>query len=474
MAISKPLHELSVAEAGRALRAGEVTSVALTQHALNRIATFDPDIHAFVLVTAERALSDAAAADRDFAGGVDKGPMQGIPYALKDIYDTAGIRTTCHSALLRDNIPAADCAVQEKLAAGGGVLMGKLGTFEFAIGGPSFDLPFPPARNPWNQAHFTGGSSSGSGAAVAAGMVRIAMGSDTGGSIRWPAALCGTVGLKPTYGRVSRRGVFPLSYTLDHCGPLSWSVEDAALNLQVIAGHDPRDPASANVPVPDYASAIGGDLKGLRIGYTRAFFKDNPFASDEIIASLDAAAEQLAALGATVDEVEMPAFEYFDAAQRTIMFSEAYAIHENDLKTRPMAYGNYAYQHLVSGAMASAADYIQALRLRAELTRTVNEQLLGQHDSLLAPNSLVTAAAFEDFESTFSRFGGVMTGPFNVTGNPVLAVPIGFARNGLPLGAQLVGRPFDESMLFRIGAAYEAATQFNQQWPSMSVAANAA
>lgn len=170
----------------------------------------------------------------------------------------------------------------------------------------------------------------------------------------------------------------------------------------------------------------------------------------------------------------MPAFEYFDAAQRTIMFSEAYAIHESDLKTRPMAYGNYAYQHLVSGAMASAADYIQALRLRTELTRAVNEQLLGRYDSLLAPNSLVTAAAFEDFESTFSRFGGVMTGPFNVTGNPVLAVPIGFAENGLPLGAQLVGRPFDEAMLFRIGAAYEAATQFNQQWPSMSVAANAA
>jgi aspartyl-tRNA(Asn)/glutamyl-tRNA(Gln) amidotransferase subunit A len=474
MAITRPLHELSVAEAGKAMRAGELTSVALTQHSLSRIAAYDGDIHAFVLVTAERALSDAAKADKDFATGVDKGPMQGIPYALKDIYSTAGIRTTCHSNLFRDHIPAADCAVQEKLAAGGGVLMGKVGTFEFAIGGPSFDLPFPPARNPWNNAHFSGGSSSGSGAAVAAGMVRIAMGSDTGGSIRWPAALCGTVGLKPTYGRVSRRGVFPLSYTLDHCGPLSWSVEDTALNLQVIAGYDPQDPASANMPVPDYAAAMGPDLSGLKIGYTRNFFVNNPFATPEITAALDATAQQLAALGATVDEVEMPAFEYFDAAQRAIMFSEAYAIHEADLKSRPMSYGNYAYQHLVSGAMTSGADLVQAFRLRAELTKAVNEGLLSTYDSLLTPNSLVTAASFEDFDSTFSRFGGVMTGPFNVTGNPALAVPIGFAKNGLPLGAQIVGRPFDEAMLFRIGAAYETATKLNQQWPSMTAVAKAA
>jgi len=474
MAITRPLHELSVAEAGKAMRAGELTSLALTQHSLSRIATYDGEIHAFVLVTAERALSDAAKADKDFAAGIDKGPMQGIPYALKDIYGTAGIRTTCHSNLFRDHVPTADCAVEEKLAAGGGVLMGKVGTFEFAIGGPSFDLPFPPARNPWNTAHFTGGSSSGSGAAVAAGMVRIAMGSDTGGSIRWPAALCGTVGLKPTYGRVSRRGVFPLSYTLDHCGPLSWTVEDSAINLQVIAGYDPQDPASANVPVPDYLGAMGPDLSGVKIGYTRSFFINNPFATAEITAALDAAAQQMAALGATVDEVEMPAFEYFDAAQRAIMFSEAYAIHEADLKSRPMAYGNYAYQHLVSGAMTSGADLVQAFRLRAELTRAVNGGLLSTYDSLLAPNSLVTAASFEDFDSTFARFGGVMTGPFNVTGNPSLAVPIGFAKNGLPLGAQIVGRPFDEAMLFRIGAAYEAATKLNQQWPSMTAIANAA
>ena len=226
-----------------ALRAGTLHSTALTEHALARIAALDPLLHSFVLVTRERALADAERADRELTAGIDKGPMHGIPYGLKDIYDTAGIRTTCHSKLLVDNVPGEDSVVEAKLKAGGAVLLGKLATHEFAIGGPSFDLPFPPARNPWHVDHFTGGSSSGSAAAVAAGFTRVAMGSDTGGSIRGPAFYCGIVGLKPTYGRVSRRGVFPLSYTLDHCGPLTWTVEDAALSLQVIAGHDPQDPA---------------------------------------------------------------------------------------------------------------------------------------------------------------------------------------------------------------------------------------
>src|SRR3954463_3890776 len=247
MSNAKPLHDLSIAEAGRALRAGTVTSVALTQHALARIAALDPLLHAFVLVTQELALADAERADRELKSGIDKGPLHGIPYALKDIYETAGIRTTCHSKLLLDHVPTADCVVEAKLKAGGAVLLGKLATHEFAFGGPSFDLPFPPARNPWHLDHFTGGSSSGSGAAVAAGFTRMAMGSDTGGSIRGPAFYCGVVGLKPTYGRVSRRGVFPLSYTLDHIGPLAWTVEDVALTMQVIAGHDPLDPGSAEL-----------------------------------------------------------------------------------------------------------------------------------------------------------------------------------------------------------------------------------
>jgi len=241
------LFELSIAEAGRKLRDGSITSLALTEDALARITAIDPALNSFITVTADRARADAAAADANFARRIDNGPMQGVPYALKDIYDTLGIRSTCHSKLRADHVPAADSLVETKFKAQGGVLLGKLATHEFALGGPSFDLPFPPARNPWNREHIPGGSSSGSGAAVAAGLARMAMGSDTGGSIRGPAAYCGAIGLKPTYGLVSRRGVFPLSTTLDHCGPLSWTVEDSAIALQIIAGYDPLDPASVDL-----------------------------------------------------------------------------------------------------------------------------------------------------------------------------------------------------------------------------------
>ena len=232
--------DLSIVEMGRLLRSGSVTSETLARDALARVAARDGALHAFVLVTEDRALEDARRADAELKAGRDRGPFHGIPYALKDIYDTAGIRTTCHSKLRLNVVPKEDSVAAARLREAGGVLLGKLATHEFAIGGPSFDLPFPPARNPWNPQHVTGGSSSGSGTAIGARMVRMAMGSDTGGSIRGPAAWCGTVGIKATYGRVSRRGVFPLSWTLDHIGPLTRSVEDAAITLQVLAGHDPQ------------------------------------------------------------------------------------------------------------------------------------------------------------------------------------------------------------------------------------------
>ncbi|MGI4946039.1 MAG: amidase, partial [Janthinobacterium lividum] len=290
------LHELSIAEAGARLRDGTVTAAALAEDALSRIAAIDPAIDSFITVTAERARTDAAAADKDFAAGVDRGPMQGVPYALKDIYDTAGIRTTCHSKLRLHNVPERDSVVAARFRGQGGVLLGKVATHEFALGGPSFDLPFPPARNPWNPEHIPGGSSSGSGAAVAAGLVRMAMGSDTGGSIRGPAAYCGTVGLKPTYGLVSRRGVFPLSTTLDHCGPLSWTVEDSAIALQVIAGYDKLDPASVDLPVPDYRASLRDGVEGLRIALPRHFYRDAEGLSPEVAASIDQAAETLSRL----------------------------------------------------------------------------------------------------------------------------------------------------------------------------------
>jgi aspartyl-tRNA(Asn)/glutamyl-tRNA(Gln) amidotransferase subunit A len=463
------LHELPIAEAGRMLRAGKITSVALAEDALQRIATLDPLLHAFALVTGERAMEDAERADEELAEGIDRGPLHGIPYALKDIYDTAGIRTTCHSHLFVDNVPAADCEVAARLAKGGGVLIGKTGTFEFAIGGPSFDLPFPPARNPWKPDHFTGGSSSGSGAAVAAGFVRMAMGSDTGGSIRGPAALCGTIGLKPTYGRVSRRGVFPLSYTLDHCGPLTWTVEDAALTMQVIAGYDPLDPASADVPVPDFAAQIGRDLTGLRIGYARSLFTDSPDLAPETLSAIDAAAEAVAGLGATVEEVQLPSYALFEACGRVILLSEAYAIHEQDLKTRPFAYGRYAYQRIVPGATLTAADLVQAFRLRRELSEIVNGKVLKSYDAIITATGLATAARFDSFGRDVTPWRGMHTIPFNVTGNPALALPIGFGANGLPLGMQIVGRAFDEPTTLRIGAAYEAATRWYESRPGLEL-----
>ncbi len=469
MSAREPLHDLSIAEAGARLRAGTLTSTALTQHALDRIAALDPLLNAFLLVTKERALADADRADRELKSGIDKGPMHGIPHALKDIYETAGIRTTCHSKLMLDHVPKEDGTAAAKLAAGGAVLLGKLATHEFAIGGPSFDLPFPPARNPWNRDHFPGGSSSGSGVAVASGMVRTAMGSDTGGSIRGPAAYCGIVGLKPTYGRVSRRGVFPLSYTLDHCGPLSWSVEDAALTMQVISGHDPLDPASANVPVPDFSAELGHDLAGLKLGYPRSFFATVDGISPEVIAGVDRAVQDLTRLGATVEEIKLPDFELFNACGRVILTAEAYAVHEHNLNKRGADYGRHTYQRMMPGAILSAADLIQALRMRRELHDAV-ARLLETYDAIVTVNALAPAIRLDAFPADATLRTPGHTIPFNVTGHPALAVPTGFAKSGLPIGLQIVGRPFDEPTVLRIGAAYETVAQWTGKRPQLDLA----
>jgi len=466
---AKPLHELSIAEAGALLRSGVVTATALTEHALARIAALDPLLHAFVLVTRERALADAARADRELIAGVDKGPLHGIPYALKDIYETAGIRTTCHSKLLIDHVPQADCAVEEKLRAGGAVLLGKLATHEFAFGGPSFDLPFPPARNPWHLEHFAGGSSSGSGAAVAAGIVRMALGSDTGGSIRGPAFYCGTVGLKPTYGRVSRRGIFPLSYTLDHAGPLAWTVEDIGLTMQVIAGHDPLDRASADVPVQDYRAALGQDITGLKLAYPRSFFSGVADLTPEVLASMDAAVETVARLGADIDEVTLPDFELFNACGRVILAAEAHAIHEKNLKERPLDYAAFTYMRLAAAVGLTAPDLTQAFRLRRELTTFVNVEIFGQHDAIITANGLCPAPRLDSFPVDVPPKQTLHTIPFNVTGNPALAVPTGFSPSGLPLGMQVVGRAFDEATVLRIGAAYEAAAGHVHKRPALEL-----
>jgi len=464
----KPLHELSIAEAGARLRSGQLSATALTEHALSRIASIDARVHAFVLVTRERALEDAHRADQELRAGLDRGPLHGIPYALKDIFDTAGLRTTCHSKLRIDHVPAEDAFVEAKLRAGGAVLLGKLATHEFALGGPSFDLPFPPARNPWNLEHFTGGSSSGSAAAVAAGLLRFAMGSDTSGSIRGPACFCGAVGLKPTYGRVSRRGTFPLSFALDHCGPLTWSVEDAALALGVIAGHDALDPGSADEPVPDYTARLKEGVHGLRVAYPRHHFADAEGTSPEVIAALDAAARTLTRLGATVEEVRLPDFRLFSACGRVIMIAEGHAIHERDLRERPHDFARYTYQRLILGATLSAADLTQAFRLRRELTVTLNQGVMKHHDLLLTATGVGPAPRLDEFPPDWPLKMPMQTIPYNVTGNPALTMPSGFSSTGLPLGLQLVGRVFDEATVLRAGAALEAALGVRDRRPLLA------
>ncbi len=456
--------DLSIADMGRMLRAGTVTAGTLARDALARISARDGALNAFLLVTEERALADAQRADSELKAGRDRGAFHGIPYALKDIYDTAGIRTTCHSKLRIDNVPKEDSVAAVRLREAGGVLLGKLATHEFAIGGPSFDLPFPPARNPWNPEHVTGGSSSGSGTAVASRMVRMAMGSDTGGSIRGPAAWCGTVGIKPTYGRVSRRGVFPLSWTLDHIGPLTRNVEDAAITLQVLAGHDPLDPASANVPIPDYRADLEKGVVGLRIGIPRAFFATAQATTREVVTELDRIAAALRTAGAVVEDIELPDYALFAAAGRVIMMSEAFAIHEVDMRTRLLDYGEITASRFILGAAITAADFIHALRARRELTDAVNA-VLSRYDALLTLSALDTAPRFNQPTDAMSAASPIQTIPFNVTGHPAMSVPTGLAKNGLPFGVQIIGRPFDEAMVFRVGRSVEKLSG----WESVSL-----
>jgi aspartyl-tRNA(Asn)/glutamyl-tRNA(Gln) amidotransferase subunit A len=445
---------LPVAQAGRALRDGSLTSAALTRASLARIHARDPELNAFITVTQARALADAARADAELARGIDRGPMHGIPYALKDIYDTEGILTTCHSKLLLDNIPGADSVVAARLREGGAVLMGKTSTHEFATGGPSFDLPFPPARNPWNREHIPGGSSSGSGVAIGAGMLRVAMGSDTAGSIRNPAAYCGIVGLKPTYGLVSRRGVFPLSYTMDHCGPLARTVEDAAIALQVVAGHDTLDPGSADFPIPDYRDGLEQGVAGLRIAVARHMHMNAKTVTQEAIDAIDLALDGLRAAGAIVEDVVLPDYELFFACGRVIIAAEGFAIHQREMGERPLDFGDITFQRKVIGAGVTATDLVQAFRVRRELTDAVSDAL-GRYDAIVMASSLSAPPPFNKPRDFRMAGSPTLTMPANVSGHPALCVPIGFGASGLPLSLQVIAGHFQERMALRVGRSIE-------------------
>jgi len=452
--VSDDLFYMSAAEAGRKIAAKELSSLELTEALLSRTEAIDGDLNAYIEVTGKAARATAKGADEAVAKGQVKGPLHGVPVALKDIIDLESVRTTAHSKLLLDNVASSDAFVTAKLKEAGCVITGKLSTHEFAIGGPAFDLPFPPARNPWNPGHHPGGSSSGAGTSVAAGMVPAALGTDTGGSVRNPASCCGIVGIKPTYGRVSRTGVVPLSFSLDNVGPLTRTVEDNALVLGAIAGHDPRDPASAARPVPDFTAGMKDGVKGLKIGIIRHFYVEDLEADTEMAASIESAADLLRGMGAEVKEIRLPPLSEYAACNRIIMLSEAYAIHRKWLETRPGDYAAVTRRRLLPGAFLSAADYVDGTRKREKLVAAFYEAMQGL-DAAITVSSHETPASLSDMQEVERTYSRQARAPFNLIGNPAIAIPSGFHSDGLPLAMQIVGRAFDEAMCFRIAWAVE-------------------
>ena len=463
---SKELYYLTIAEASELISSGQLSPVELTRAYLDRIQAVDGSLKSYVTLLAEDALKEAATAEAEIARGEYRGPLHGIPIALKDLYDTKGVRTTGQSKVLEHRIPTEDATTTAKLREAGAVLLGKLAMHEFALGGPQTSL-FEQARNPWNLDHVTGGSSSGSGAAVAAGLCAGALGSDTGGSIRGPASLCGIVGLKPTYGRVSRYGVIPLSWSLDHCGPMTRTVEDTALMLQTIAGHDPRDPTTSTTPVPDYSEALREDVRDITIGVPRHyFFNTDDGADPETLDIVDQALRQLEQLGAHLEEITVPSLEYAGTANTVIMLSEAFAYHEKNLQSQPHNFGEIVRARFQMGGLFTSADYIQAQRARSRVQREFADALQ-KVDVIAAPSAPNPAAALKDFDPFSTILRPSLTGPFNQTGMPAISVPCGFNGSGLPIGLQIAGKPFDETTVLRVAYTYQQHARWYEKRPKL-------
>jgi aspartyl-tRNA(Asn)/glutamyl-tRNA(Gln) amidotransferase subunit A len=453
--------QLSLSAAGAAMRARELSPVELTDSVLDRIDAVEDRINAFATVTADLARKAAAEAEQRIVEGASLGPLDGIPLGVKDLYETAGVPTTSSSQVRASFVPTSDAAMVASLRAAGMVLVGKTHTHEFAYGATT-----PTTRNPWDVERVPGGSSGGSGAAVAAGECMVGLGSDTGGSIRIPAAVCGTVGLKPTYGRVSRRGVASLSWSLDHVGPLTRNVVDAAHVLTATAGFDRADPATVDVPVPDYAAEMAAaadrGLAGVRVGVPGNFYFEH--VQPEVEASVRAAIAELERLGATLVEVRIPYDRQIRAVQWAILGPEASAYHQRDLRATPELYTEEVRVALEAGEFVPATDYIQATRFRTLMQQAWRE-LFDRIDVLAAPAVPVVAPrADQDLvrwaDGTTERPTDCLvrlSTPANLTGLPALSVPCG-PVDGLPVGLQLIGRPFAEGALLGIGAAFEAAT----------------
>jgi aspartyl-tRNA(Asn)/glutamyl-tRNA(Gln) amidotransferase subunit A len=461
-----------MADLGRMIASKQVSPVEVVRAHLDRIAALDSKLRAFITICADSALESARAAEADLMAGRPVGPLHGVPWAPKDLYSTKGVRTTGGSKILADSVPAADATVVARLARAGAIVLGKLNMHEFAYGPEGINAHYGDTRNPWSSdAHrIAGGSSSGSGAAVAAGMAPGSLGSDTGGSIRIPASLCGITGLKPTYGRASRAGVLPLTWSMDHVGPMTRSARDCALILGAIAGYDPADPTTSVLPVPDYGAALTGDVKGLRVGLLRAHFTD--VAAPEVRTAVEAAAKQFERAGAVVDEVNLTQVAHAGTASAAIVASEALAYHAAWMRSRPQDYQPDVRERLRIGAFVSGAHYVRAQQVRALVAREIDEAL-ARRDVLLAPATPLAAPVLGERETTLGDGPSDVraallrcTRPFNFSGHPACAAPCGFTAAGLPIGLQLVGRPFDEATVLRIVDAYQRITDWHTRRPA--------
>ncbi len=466
------LTTLTIAEAARRIGHRELSPVELTQAALERIEQLNPRLNAFITVLEDQAMATAQAAERQMLAGQRRGPLHGIPIALKDLCATKGVRTTAGSKILHDYVPKDDATVALRLAEAGTVLLGKLHMNEFAYGPDGDNVHYGRVRNPWNLEYITGGSSSGSGAAVAASLCLGALGTDTGGSIRIPSALCGIVGIKPTYGRVSRYGITPLCWSLDHAGPMAKTVEDVALLLQAMAGYDPKDPASAQRPVPDYGAALSGDVRGLRVGIPQEYFFDT--LDPEVESATRRAIAALKGLGASIHEVPWPSLRYTTLAALTIVLAEASTFHEAWIRTRPRDYHPDVALRLKWGLLLPASAYLKAQRLRALMCRDV-AQLWRAVDVLVTPATMMAAPHPDETQtrvgsrqmSTREAILRLMR-PFNLTGLPAMSLPCGFTSTGLPIGLQIAGKPFDEATVLRVAHAYEQQTDWHRRLPPLA------
>ena len=461
--IADGLTDLTLAAAARLIERREVSPVELTQACFDRIEAVEPSLNAFITVLGDRALESASTAEAEITGGNYRGPLHGIPVAVKDLFDIAKVVTTAGSKILADNVARADSGPVERLNAAGAVILGKLNLHEFAYGATGVNPHFGAARNPWDTRRITGGSSSGSGASVAGRECFAALGTDTGGSIRIPASLCGITGLKSTFGRVTRRGVIPLSWSLDHVGPMARSAEDCALVLQALAGEDPLDASSAGQPVPDYRAALDGGIKGLRIGVPQEFFFDN--VDPDVEEAVRAAIEVLRGLGAEIRDVSLPHVSEAPSALTAVMLPEALAYHQHRLAERPDDYGEDIRYRLELGATFTALHYVQGQRFREMIVAAWRDEVFDRVDLLAMPTTLGTAVEIEtgDLSATFKLIRN--TNPLNLLGVPAISVPCGFTEGGLPIGLQLVGRWWGEATVLRAAHTYQGATDWHARRP---------